>query len=175
MQFYSHPECSFIQLEGDLQFNFSELAMHSPLSGSALQLPSSHPSCSSRIPTFRSGSQLPQALISGDPIRSSIFFSLIRFFCFKAISTANPLGFHCVIQSHLSSEFRLPSSACPTFLLVVTRALWPCHFSTWTSLPVSPPWFTVYSALVSNIQSTSGLCLCLSTEVIICNLYLTLG
>ena len=110
MQFYSHPECSFIQLEGDLQFNFSELVMHSPLPGSALQLPSSHPSCSSRIPTFRSGSQLPQALISGGPIRSSIFFSLIRFFCFKAISTADPLGFHCVVQSHLSSEFRLPSS-----------------------------------------------------------------
>ena len=128
MQFCSHPECSFIQLEGDLRFNFSKLAMHSPLPGSTLQLPSSHSSCFSRIPTFKSSSQLPQALISGDPTRSSIFFSLIRFFYFKAISTANPLGFHCVVQSHLSSEFRLPSSACPTFLQVVTRALRPCIF-----------------------------------------------
>lgn len=109
-------------------------------------------------PTLRSGSQLPQALISGDPTRSSILFFSIRIFCFKATSTANLLGFHCVIWSHLSSEFKLPSSACPTFLQVVTRALWPCHFSSWTSLLVSPPWFTIYSALVSDFQRASGFC-----------------
>lgn len=171
MQFYAHPECSFIQLEGDLQFNFAKLAMHSPLPGGTLQLASSYFSCSSRIPTLRSGSQLPQALISGDPTRSSILFSSIRTFCF----IPQIYWDFTVSSSHISPvSSDLPPEPAQHFCKLLQG---PCGLAIFhLGLPCQCLLHgSLFSALVSDFRGLPLLCLCLSTEVIICNSCLTLG